>query len=390
MKIKFVGRLGGLIWVLSIYSFLQCGTPTEATTSLAVSQPGKRPKNIILMIGDGMGLSQVSAALYANNNTLNLERFPVIGFHKSYSASDLVTDSAAGATAFSCGEKTYNGAVGLKKDTTPCPTILEEAEARGMATGIVVTSTIVHATPAAFVAHQPMRTMYEEIAADLVKTEVDFLIGGGLRYFNRRKNDNRDLVKELQRKNYVVTTFLDNTLNASSMRYDKNFIYFAADSDPLPVMHGRNYLPYATRMAMTFLQKHNEDKGFFLLVEGSQIDWANHAHEGNMAISEILDFDQTIKNVLAFAQANGETLVIVTADHETGGMALNEGSKMKRPKLAFTTNGHTASLVPVYAYGPGSELFHGLYENTAIYQKMRQALGFGDGNWVSESTGFLH
>lgn len=137
------------------------------------------PKNIVLMIGDGMGLAQMSAAMYSNNNRLSLEQFRTIGFHKSYSSNNLVTDSAAGATAFSCGIKTYNNAIGMNADTVACYTILEEAESRQLSTGLVTTSSIVHATPAAFIAHQSYRENYEAIALDFMKTEVDLLIGGG-------------------------------------------------------------------------------------------------------------------------------------------------------------------------------------------------------------------
>ena len=152
-----------------------------------------RPKNIILMIGDGMGVTQISAGMYSNNNELNLEKFPVIGLHKSYSGDNLVTDSAAGATAFSAGVKTYNGAIGVDMDTIPVKTILEMAEERGMPTGLVASSSIVHATPASFAAHEPYRKNYEEIAADIAEADVDLLIGGGIKFFERRSKDERDL-----------------------------------------------------------------------------------------------------------------------------------------------------------------------------------------------------
>jgi len=381
-----------MISVLMAISFLECAAPaTNADISLpTVFENNKQPKNIIIMIGDGMGLAQVSAAMYANDNRFNLELFPVIGFHKSYSASDLVTDSAAGATAFACGEKTYNGAIGMKKDSTPCRNIFEEAEQRGMSTGLVVTSTIVHATPAAFVAHQPLRTMYERIALDFLDMEIDFMVGGGQRYFERRRSDDRNLAKELKRRGYDVRSYFDSNLNGKTIDDTKNFLYFTADTDPLPVTQGRDYLPYASRLAPNFLQKHNKDEGFMLLIEGSQIDWAGHANEGNLLLAEMLDFDRAIENVLEFANANGETLVIVTADHEAGGLALNPKSKMRNPKMAFTTNGHTATLIPVYAYGPGAEQFRGIYENTAIYHKMRQLLGFDNTNSLEDSASFVN
>lgn len=344
----------------------------------------KRPKNIVLMIGDGMGLGQISAAMFANKNKISLEKFPVVGFHKSYSANDLVTDSAAGATAFACGLKTFNGAIGVGTDTLACKTILEEAEERGLSTGLIATSSLVHATPASFIAHQWTRVYYEPIAKDFMSTEVDFLVGGGKKYFDRREEDNLNLISEWLKKGYQVKSFLKDNLESTSVNYKNNFVYFTADTEPLPVIQGRRYLAFASKMGVNFLQKHG-DKGFFLMIEGSQIDWAGHANRGKWAIEEVLDFNKAIEKVLAFAAADGETLVIVTADHETGGFAIQKESTMKKPKIAFTTNGHTAQLVPVFAYGPGSELFSGIYENTDIYNKMRQAFGWEFTDKTSES-----
>ena len=335
----------------------------------------KRPKNIVLMIGDGMGLGQISAAMYSNKNQIALEQFPVVGFHKSYSSSDLITDSAAGATAFACGVKTFNGAVGISADTLPCFTILEEAEEKGWATGLVVTSSLVHATPASFIAHQKIRVFYEPIAKDFLKTEVDFLVGGGKKYFDQRKDDDFNFIDEWKQKGYQVESFLRRSLVNTPINYKNNFIYFTANTEPLPVNQGRNYLPFATSLGLNFLQKHS-DKGFFLMVEGSQIDWAGHANRGKWVIEETLDFNEAIKKALHFAKMDGQTLIIVTADHETAGFAIQNKSSMKKPKIAFTTNGHTAQLVPVFAFGPKAELFSGIYENTAIYHKMKAALGW--------------
>ena len=145
-------------------------------------------------------LARSLRACIPNNNFLNLERFPVVGLHKPHAADNLVTDSAAGATAFACGVKTYNGAIGVNPEKQPVKSILEEAEERGMATGMVATSTIVHATPASFIAHQERRTMYEEIAADFLKTEIDFFVGGGKKYFDRREKDERNIYAELEKK----------------------------------------------------------------------------------------------------------------------------------------------------------------------------------------------
>ncbi|MEZ4952361.1 MAG: alkaline phosphatase [Saprospiraceae bacterium] len=332
------------------------------------------PKNIILMIGDGMGLTQITAGMYVNGNKLNLEAFKCIGLHKSYSSDDLITDSAAGATALASGIKTYNGAVGVDINGKPVKTIMEEAEERGLSTGLVVTSSIVHATPACFYAHQKLRSYKEQIAADLLKLDVDFFVGGGKKYFDRRDGDELDLVKELESKDYYITDFFQKDFADVTINPKKKFGYFTADDEPIPFMQGRDYLVQASKAATTFLSKHG-DQGFFLMIEGSQIDWGGHANNSDYIISEMIEFDKAIGKVLEFALKDGETLVIVTADHETGGYAINPGSKMDSIVPAFTTDKHTAALIPVFAYGPGAELFRGIYENTAIYHKMKKALG---------------
>lgn len=370
---KILWRIAGQTLLLcgSSIFFSACGN----TTALVDTMP-ERPKNIILMIGDGMGLSQISAAMFSNNAKLNLEQMPVLGFHKSYSYDDLVTDSAAGATAFACGIKTFNGAIGVDKDTLGVKTILEEAEENGLATGLIATSTIVHATPAAFIAHVVSREQYEEIAVDMLKTEVDLLVGGGKKYFDRREMDNRNLYEEFAQKGYKVTDYSQEEMHEMRWDHTQNLMYLTADKHPLNVGAGRDYLPFATRRGLEFLEKRSKGKGFFIMIEGSQIDWACHANDGKLAVKEALDFDKAIGEALNFARSHGNTLVIVTADHECGGMALNPGSKMNKIEAAFTTINHTASMIPVFAYGPMSKQFAGIFENTTINDKMRKAFGF--------------
>ncbi len=371
-----------IVLIFCVLLSVGCPPNTDAPVSKAsVRIPPKaefngsfsQAKNIILMIGDGMGLGQVSAALYMNSNRLNLEHFPVIGLQKTYSGNNLITDSAAAATAIACGVKTYNGAVGMGMDTLAKPSILEQAEKQGFATGMVATSTIVHATPASFIAHQPLRALYENIALEFLNTEIDFFIGGGKKYFDRRTDD-RNLIKELRQKDYTVQNYFNIPLNEVMLPRKKNFVYFTADDDPLPVQRGRTYLTAASKMGISFLKNHSE-KGFFLMIEGSQIDWGGHANNAEYVVSETLDFDRAIGEVLEFAKRDQNTLVIVTADHETGGLAIVEGSKMDEVKAEFPTGKHTGTLIPVFAYGPGSELFGGIYENTEIYFKMKKAMG---------------
>ncbi|MBK8427280.1 MAG: alkaline phosphatase [Lewinellaceae bacterium] len=335
---------------------------------------GAKPKNIILLIGDGMGLAQITAGLYANGNSLQLEKFPITGLILTHSARQLITDSAAGATAFSCGCKTNNGYIGVTTKKKPCLTILEQAKKEGKAVGLVASSSLTHATPASFIAHVADRGESENIATFFADTEVDLSIGGGMQYFNQRKTDQRDIYKELAQKGVVISDFTKQSLSEVRPDPANPFMWFAAEKEPASATEGRTYLPLAARLATTFLKKRSE-KGFFLMLEGSQIDWACHAKKGPEAVREMLDFDNAIGEILRFAQRDGETLVIVTADHETGGMTLEQSNTPDNVDLDFNTGNHTASMVPVFAFGPGAELFGGLYDNTEIYVKMRDLFG---------------
>ena len=358
--------------------FLISGCKSNTTVSYELDQNSHEfqdyPTNIILLIGDGMGLTQISAAMYSNNNRLALAKFPVIGFHKSHAANELITDSAAGGTAIACGIKTNNGNIGTDENGLSTESILEELDSMDYSTGMIVTSTIVHATPAAFAAHRARREMYEEIALDYLNANVDLLIGGGRQYFQNREMDDRNLINEFEKKGYVVMDQLYTTMNKIKWPLDKNLLYFTADKQPLTVSSGRDYLSFAVRQGVQFLEQ-KSNKGFFLLVEGSQIDWMNHANDGRGVVMETLDFDRAIWEAIQYANSKGNTLVLVTADHESGGMSIEAESRMNKLKYGFTTNGHTAAMIPVFAYGPGSNLFRGIYDNTSIYHKMRAALG---------------
>ncbi|WP_303923408.1 alkaline phosphatase [Draconibacterium sediminis] len=328
----------------------------------------EKPKNIIFLIGDGMGVSQVFAGITANQGHLFLDNFRHIGFSKTQSANNYITDSAAGGTALACGVRTYNGAIGVDTDTVKVKSILEEAEAKGLATGLVSTSAITHATPASFIAHQPSRNMYENIAADFLNTDIDVFIGGGNDHFTKRK-DGRNLANELKEKGYTVETDIEKIANVKSGK----LAGLTAEVHNGRTTERGDMLPVATSTAINILD--NNDKGFFLMIEGSQIDWGGHASSTVYIVEDMLDFDQTIGKALEFAAKDGETLVLVTADHETGGMALTGGDMSTgRVKADYPTTGHTAVMVPVFAYGPGAEEFMGIMDNTDIHDKMKKLL----------------
>jgi len=308
---------------------------------------GKTAKNLILMIGDGMGLTQITAGIYENENFLNIQRFPITGLMKTHSYDNLVTDSAAAGTAMATGVKTYNNGIGVDKDSVPVKTILEEAEEKNMLTGIVVTSALVNATPAAFMAHQRLRAFSEPIAIEISNSGVDFLVGGGKKYFDRRSSDERNLIKEMEDKGYQVEDFITKKrIKNLKIEEGKKLIYFTSNDDPLTKITGRNYLPYASLMGANFLKSRSE-KGFFMMIEGSQIDLGGHASNFKYVMSELKDFDDAIKEILNFAEEDGETLVIVTADHETGGLTIKEGSKLKKVKSDFSYGRHSGTMVPV-------------------------------------------
>ena len=369
--------MNSTLFQLTLISILlfACKVPEQASSAPNAQQQVK-PKNIILLIGDGMGMGQISAGTYLNNNYSSLERFPVVGLHKPYASDSLITDSAAGATAFASGVKTYYGAIGVDSDSQSVVTILEEAEMKGQATGMVATSTITHATPAAFIAHNVYRRNYEEIAEDFLKTEIDYFVGGGKKHFDRRKKDDRDLLKELENRNYNVGNYLlDFKDFKTSITTAQNVAYLSADESPLTVEQGRDYLIDASMTGIDYLNK-KSDKGFFMMIESSQIDWGGHANNENWIVTEFIEFSQLIGLVLDWAEKDKQTLVIVTADHETGGFTIQPGSDMNDLVTTFTTDKHSGDFIPVFAYGPGSELFSGVYENYEIFHKMKAAKGW--------------
>ncbi len=319
-----------------------------------------------------MGLPQITGAMYMNDNKTVFERFKNIGFHKSYSADNLVTDSAAGATAFASGVKTDNGYLGMDQHKKSFPTILEMAEKKGMATGLVVTCSMTHATPAAYYAHIAGRTDKEGIALQMLNSNVDLFIGGGEDAFIHRA-DGRDLVREMTSAGYAINDMAHLPIEDLNIGTKKNIGFFTSDDEPLSVIEGRNYFIPATDKALRFLDNRSPS-GFFMMIEGSQIDWGGHANDANYVVTELHEFEKVIAEALDFAEKDGNTLVVVTADHETGGFAVNPGSKLNHIDVAFTTKEHTAMMIPVFASGPGSELFRGIYENTDIFWKLKSLM----------------
>jgi alkaline phosphatase len=328
----------------------------------------KKPKNVIFFIVDGMSLPHLHAALTANRGNLFLENLKYMGLVKTHSADKYITDSAAAGTAFSTGTKTYSGAIGVDTNKKPLKTILEEVEVKGLATGLVSTSSITHATPASFIAHQESRNMYEEIAADFLKTDIDVFIGGGYKHFTERK-DGRNLVEELRQNGYRIEQDINTMKN---IKEGKLAGFTAAEHNGRMDERG-DMLPIATNTAINILS--NNKKGFFLMVEASQVDWGGHANSTIYVVEDMLDADRAVGKALEFAAQNKETLVVVTSDHETGGMTILEGNyETGMVKGQFTTGGHTGIMVPIMAYGPGAGEFTGIMDNTDVHRRIKKLL----------------
>lgn len=344
-------------WFLAgILMFVNCGSGTKV-----VAQKLEKPLNIILMIGDGMGLAQISAASFIYGG-LSIDQMVDIGLLKTSSANNYITDSAAGATAYSTGEKTFNGAIGVGTDSAARVTILELAERKGLASGLIATCSITHATPGSFYGHRINREMHDQIASDFYGKGIDFAAGTGKPYFDLNK---------LGSDGYEVH------LGAGIGNWDKSKkqIWFYNDSiDPPKADQRGNWLSEMTRAGISHLSQNK--KGFFLMVEGSQIDWGGHDTDFNYTITELRDFDLAVAVALEFAKRDGNTLVIVTADHETGGLSLDAGTFQPRTiQHHYASTHHSGIMVPVYAYGPGSAFFRGTQENIMVFQHMKKLLG---------------
>ncbi|MGX7687697.1 alkaline phosphatase [Flectobacillus roseus] len=325
----------------------------------------KKSKNVILLIGDGMGIAQIYAGFTGNKGDLNVFRMKQIGLSKTSSADNYNTDSAAGATAMATGQKTNNRYLSVDTKGDSIATLPEVLNRYKIPSGVVVAEEITGATPAGFYAHQPERSWSSEIIKDLLKSPIKLAIGGG-----------NTLISEAQKKANPSTLFL-NDLSQLNPANPSKAIVLVQDSLVKPKQKGRGeYLSQAFDKAIAQLSTSKD--GFFLMVEGSQIDHGGHANQLPFVVDEMIDFDKVIGKAMAFADKNGETTIIVTADHETGGLTLHDGNFMTgKLEGSFATPDHTGIPVMVFSYGPNSTLFQGFYENNTIFNKILQCFGKG-------------
>ena len=331
----------------------------------------KAVKNVVLMIGDGMGLAQIQAGFTANKGQLNLFNCPVTGFVNTKSKGQYVTDSAAAATAFATGMKVDNKVLSVDSNNQPIRTIVEIAAENGLATGLVTTSKITDATPAAFFAHQSSRYFYSDIALDLLSSDISLFIGGGREDFIDR-TDRLDLKTIAEKFDFQVA----NTLMEIEGLKSGKVAGLLAEKNMKRYAEGRGHmLAKSAKKAIELLS--TDENGFFLMVESGQIDSGGHKNQIDYLVQEMLDFDRAIGEVLDFAEKDGETLVIITSDHETGGLILLDGDyKSGYVKADFSTVKHTGVMVPIFAFGPGADSFSGVHDNADIFHKVIAEYGF--------------
>lgn len=358
-----------LVLILAAVYVLPAEVQAKKTKEIAV-------KNVIWMIGDGMGVAQVSALMLENGfEPINMERATAVGLVKTYSANNRVTDSAAAATAFATGHKTDNSRVGIDSAGNSLESIMKIAARNSYATGFIVTSGVTDATPAGFYANAKSRHEHEKMALQLTQSGIDFFMGGGRKYFESRE-DSVDLIKVLKENDYKIVYDIQQAADiergkVAGLVYEKPYMQLARN--------GRgDYLAKATAKALQVLGN-NSKKGFFLMVEGSQIDGGGHQNKIDMIVNETRDFDDAVKVAMDYADQNPGTLVLVTADHETGGLALASNdsdftSSESGIKYCFSTNGHTASLTPLFAYGTQANRFSRVMENTQLFYILSQLL----------------
>lgn len=361
-------RLLILLLLFVIFLFFLSSTPISEN----------RVKNVIFFIGDGMGISHVIATrIYEQglNDHFAIEKMPVTGFVTTHSVDRLITDSAAGATALATGFKTQNGIIGLSPDSLILYSILEAARDKGFATGLIATSSITHATPAGFAAHVISRQQEDVIASQLLAARIPLMMGGGKAFFipqtdslSQRKDD-RNLITEAASLGYQIVE--DKNQLQSDVKLPLLGL-FAADA--LSHQSTEPSLKEMTEKAIDLLQENK--KGFFLMVEGSQIDWAAHENDFPYLIQEMRELNEAVAVALAFAEEDKHTLIVVTADHETGGLLIAGGTQEGRDiKLKWGTTGHTGTPVPLFAAGAQAQVFTGLKDNTQLPILISQLMG---------------
>ena len=337
------------------------------TISVASAQ---EVKNIIYLIGDGMGISSVSMMqVESGYNTIIFDKADNVALQKSYSADNRVTDSAASGTALATGYKTNNTFIGCTPDGVAVESLMDVAKTKGKATGVVVTTYLQHATPAAFYAHTESRHNYGIITEQLVTSSLDVAIGGGMGHFKELyKEQAEDVIKS---HGFSLVEELEALKRESGQ---KRTLALLADWEV--GSNSGSYLADATREALRLLESRGEDRGFVLMVEGSLIDGMGHANNAQAQQLEMQSFMDAVEVAVEYAKTHEDTLVVVTADHETGGLSIvsadaNFNLSEQGVEYRWTTNGHSGVMIPIYLYGTGCECINGIVENTDIAKTLK-------------------
>jgi alkaline phosphatase len=395
---RFRTAIGGFLLVLLASISAARDRPGSAAHSPHPIAPGEfsaRPaRNVIFMVPDGMGLADVTAArIYRNGpggDPLNLETLAFVGYARNWSADSTITDSAAAASAWACGEKFRNGSICMRPDGSHPASLLEIARDRGRRTGLVATSTITHATPASFGAHVRSRDCETEIARQVVESaRVDVILGGGTAKFRTTSPDpcgtRGDFIAAAVLSGYRFVSTRDGLSAAVEEGAERLLGLFApgalSPEISRPSSSPEPRLPEMAAAALDILEEAPE--GFFLMIEGSQIDNANHANNQASQLAELLAFDETVGVVLDWLAESPlramETVVIVAPDHETGGFAINgpQGRLLEaggKVQGAWTSGNHTGGDVPIWSQGPQAWRLARPVDNTDVYAVVADAM----------------
>ncbi len=359
------------------FIFLLCLLPLVAvadrTKNNPYHEPLKTPRNVIFIVGDGMGTAQVYSSIVSQRSARSaFLRFPYSGFSRTYSYNRYTTDSGAGGSALMTGHKVENRHIAKGPDGTDYNSFLVNAKRFfGKAAGFVVTCSVLDATPASTYAHVTDRKLFDSISLQMAQCPFEVMIGGDLNHFlpDNRK-DGLAPLDTLRARGYDLVY---NLMDMTQSRSRKICGLLTPDNPPKAMERGRMLTLGALKAIETL---NGNDNGFVLMIEGSQIDWACHNNDSLYLMAEMADFEDMLNAVLDFAERDGQTLVIVTADHETGGLTLKNGSIEEGVNCpSWSTGGHTGVMVPVFSYGPGADLFSGVMQNTDFYGKLMMMMG---------------
>lgn len=324
---------------------------------------GKPAKNVIIIIGDGMGLSHYSGGIYQSQKQAAIERFTMTGLHLPAIKGVEKPDEAMSATALSCGINSLPGYIGLNKDSSSVESLFDLAEENGISTGIVSDERLFYPVNAAFYAHTGTTTIKDVYLDAYKESGVDLFIG--------QSNSNLDEKNDL----YIKALEVDGVADAKEMRatlekFDSRSVLFAEKT----FTHNRKFLTSCTDAAIPFMERHAKDNGFILIINTSSITQAVEEQNAEKLEKAISAYFSTINTCLDFANKNQETLVITTSGYEKGGYAINPGSRKDSLIIEFSTQGNTTTMVPVFAQGPGANDFTGVYNYKDIFKKISTIL----------------